>query len=492
MAKKYNRKETERDNLNEDFDFKSKKDFNIPPNAQDFEQMLLGAILIDNQVMNEILQHLTYEHFYIKKNQHVFHAMTLLNSRLAPIDIHILEDELKKMKVIEEIGGIEYLLELVDSVSTSANSVYYARIIAEKHILRNLINISSRIVEKCLDSSNNTFSILDEAEQKILDISESLAKKKVISVKDEIEDIIIELNERRTSKGVEGVPTGYDLLDGLTGGFHKSELIVIAGRPSHGKTAFAMNIASNAAIKFGKKVAIFSLEMSYKELVYRLLASVLQVDGKKLKLGKLPNHEWQKVAEGFGKLKTDLYIDDSSELSILEIRAKARRLKHEHNIDMVVVDYLQLVRGQDDAERRDLEVAYVSRGLKALAKELQIPVVACAQLNRNVETKATKDRKPQLGDLRESGAIEQDADMIIFVNRPIIGLKIDRNDPSFLEMSRKAEIVIGKQRNGPIGDFELVFLGEYATFENKDLHSIAGIVEQNVNGNGNVPVDQPF
>lgn len=484
MAKKFNKREAEKDNLNEEFDFKSKKDFSIPPNAQDFEQMVLGGIIIDNEVLNEVLQHITHDQFYIVKNQYVFHAMMNLNNRLAPIDIHTLAEELRKMKKLEEIGNVDYLLELADSISTSANCVYYARIIAEKHILRNLINISSRIVEKCLDSSNNTFSILDEAEQKILDISESLAKKKVILLRDELDDIIIELNERRTSKNIEGVPTGYIELDNMTGGFHKSELIVIAGRPSHGKTAFAMNIASNAAIKHNKKVAIFSLEMSYKELVYRLLASVLRVDGKKLKLGRLQGHEWDRVAQDFGKLKSDIFIDDSSELSILEIRAKARRLKYEHNIDMVVVDYLQLVKGQDDAERRDLEVAYVSRGLKALAKELEIPVIACAQLNRNIENKGAKDRKPQLGDLRESGAIEQDADMIIFVNRPIIGMKIDHLDPSFMEMNRKAEIVIGKQRNGPIGDFELVFLGEYATFENKDLRPPAHIPDP-VHTNGN-------
>jgi len=474
--------------LNEEHKFGAEVDVKMPPNAKDLEGMLLGAVMLDNIVMNDILQIIDHRHFYSPRNGIIFQAMVNLDGKREPIDVVTLKEELKKMKKLEQVGDVEYLLELMDSISTSANVEYYARIIFEKYILRNLIDISSNIVEKCLDSSNNTFSILDDAEQKILDVSESLSKKKIVSVRDEIENIIEELNERRTSKNIEGVPTGYDELDNLTGGFHKSELIVIAGRPSHGKTAFSMNIATNAATKYGKKVAIFSLEMSYKELIYRLLASVLKVDGKKLKLGKLDNHDWQRVAQDFGKLKTDLFIDDSSELSILEIRAKSRRLKQEFNIDMIVVDYLQLVRGQDNAERRDLEVAYVSRGLKALAKELEIPVIACAQLNRGVEQRG-KEKKPQLSDLRESGAIEQDADMIIFVNRPIIGMKIDSADPNFEEIKRKAEIVIGKQRNGPIGDFDLVFLGEYATFENKLHHPTLG--PQPVYSNG-ADDDNPF
>jgi replicative DNA helicase len=489
MAKKKYEKIKNEVILNEDHQFGAEVDIKSPPNAKDLESMLLGAIMLDNLVMNEVLMIIDHRHFYSPRNGIIFQAMINLDSRREPVDVVTVKEELKKMKRLEQVGDVDYLLELMDSVSTSANAEYYARIIFEKYILRNLIDISSNIVEKCLDSSNNTFSILDDAEQKILDISESLSKKKIISVRDEMDKIFEELYERKMNKNIEGIATGYDELDNLTGGFHKSELIVIAGRPSHGKTAFAMNIASNAALKYNKKVAIFSLEMSYKELIYRLLASVLRVDGKKLKLGRLQGHEWDRVAQDFGKLKSDIFIDDSSELSILEIRAKARRMKQEFNIDMIVVDYLQLVRGQDSAERRDLEVAYVSRGLKALAKELEIPVIACAQLNRGVEQRG-KEKKPQLSDLRESGAIEQDADMIIFVNRPIIGMKIEHTDPNFDEIKRKAEIVIGKQRNGPIGDFDLIFLGEYATFENKLHHPALGIPEASFsNGSGS---DQPF
>jgi replicative DNA helicase len=489
MAKKKYEKIRNEIILNEDHKFGPEVDVKTPPNAKDLESMLLGALMLDNQAMNEVLMIIDHRHFYSPRNGIIFQAMINLDGRREPIDVVTVKEELKKVKKLEQVGDVDYLLELMDSVSTSANASYYARIIFEKFILRNLIDISSNIVERCLDTSNNTFSILDDAEQKILDISESLSKKKIISVRDEMDKIFEELYERKMNKNIEGIPTGYDELDNLTGGFHKSELIVVAGRPSHGKTAFAMNIASNAALKYGKKVAIFSLEMSYKELIYRLLASVLRVDGKKLKLGRLQGHEWDRVAQDFGKLKTDLYIDDSSELSILEIRAKARRMKQEYNIDMIVVDYLQLVRGQENAERRDLEVAQVSRGLKALAKELEIPVIACAQLNRGVEQRG-KEKKPQLSDLRESGAIEQDADMIIFVNRPIIGMKIEHTDPNFDEIKRKAEIVIGKQRNGPIGDFDLIFLGEYATFENKLHHPALGMPEASFNGAGGS--DQPF
>ncbi len=489
MAKKKYEKIRNEVILNEDHKFGAEVDVKTPPNAKDLESMLLGALMLDNAAMNEVLMIIDHRHFYSPRNGIIFQAMINLDGRREPIDVVTVKEELKKVKKLEQVGDVDYLLELMDSVSTSANAEYYARIIFEKFILRNLIDISSNIVERCLDSSNNTFSILDDAEQKILDISESLSKKKIISVRDEMDKIFEELYERKMNKNIEGIPTGYDELDNLTGGFHKSELIVVAGRPSHGKTAFAMNIASNAALKYGKKVAIFSLEMSYKELIYRLLASVLRVDGKKLKLGRLQGHEWDRVAQDFGKLKTDLYIDDSSELSILEIRAKARRMKQEYNIDMIVVDYLQLVRGQENAERRDLEVAQVSRGLKALAKELEIPVIACAQLNRGVEQRG-KEKKPQLSDLRESGAIEQDADMIIFVNRPIIGMKIEHTDPNFDEIKRKAEIVIGKQRNGPIGDFDLIFLGEYATFENKLHHPSLGMPESSFNGAGGS--DQPF
>lgn len=482
MAKKKYSKIKQEDPVDETMDIEGGR---IPPNALELESKVLGSILIDNQVMNDVVQLLDPKHFYRPAHGVIYQAMINLDGKKEPIDPHTLREELKRLGKLEEIGGIEYIIELTTSISTSANAEFYTRIIFEKFILRNLISISSKIVDKCFDPTSNTFSILDDAEQKILDVSESLSKKKIISVKDELEHLIKTIGDQRDNKNaVIGVPTGFIELDEYTAGLQKSELVVIAGRPSHGKTAFSMNIARNAAVEHGKSVAIFSLEMSFRELLLRLLAGEARVDGKKLKTGKSRVEEWNRVLQTYHNLKTNLYIDDTSELTILEIRAKARRLKMDYGIDMIVVDYLQLVRGPENSERRDLEVAYVSRGLKALAKELDIPVIACAQLNRSIEQRG-KEKRPQLADLRESGAIEQDADVVIFVHRPIMGMKANPDDPDYEELKRKAEIIIGKQRNGPVGDFDLVFLNEYAKFENKIRHPVIEIPR-------NVEADTPF
>jgi len=461
----------------------------IAPNALDLEEKILSAVMLDNSVMNEVLQILDHRHFYRPSHGIIFQAMINLDEKNEPVDPNTLKEELKRMGKLDEIGGVDYIIELSAGVSTSANTDYYARIIYEKFILRYLISISSGIVNKCFDPTINTFNILDEAEQKILDISESLSKKKIISVKEEIEKLIAELGDQRSNKsGIIGIPTGYERLDEMTVGLQKSELVIIAGRPSHGKTAFAMNIARNAAVDHNKSIGIFSLEMSVRELILRLLAGEARVDGKKLKSGKSSPEDWNKVLNTYHKLKTNLYIDDSSELSILELRAKARRMKQDNDIEMIIVDYLQLVKGPDSAERRDLEVAYVSRGLKALAKELDIPVVACAQLNRGIEQRG-KEKRPQLADLRESGAIEQDADVVMFVHRPIMGMKYDADNPDHRELKRKAEIIIGKQRNGPTGDFDLIFLDEFAKFENQSKHPVIEIPPMS---QGNDDEDSPF
>jgi len=472
LKKKYNKIKNE-DPIDESMDLDGGR---IPPNALELESKILGSVLIDNSVMNDVVQLLEPKHFYRPSHGIVYQAMINLDGKKEPLDPHTLKEELKRLGKLEEIGGIEYIIELTTSISTSANVEFYTRIVFEKFILRNLISISSKIVDKCFDPTSNTFSILDDAEQRILDVSESLSKKKILSVKDELDHLIKVIGDQRENKNaIVGVPTGFSELDDLTSGFQKSELIVIAGRPSHGKTAFSMNIARNAAVDHGKSVAIFSLEMSFRELLLRLLAGEARVDGVKLKTGRSTPDEWKRVLHNYHKLKTNLFIDDTSELTILEIRAKARRMKMDFGIDMIVVDYLQLVRGPENSERRDLEVAYVSRGLKALAKELDIPVVACAQLNRAIEQRG-KEKRPQLADLRESGAIEQDADVVIFVHRPIMsGIKINQDDPDYEEQLRKAEIIIGKQRNGPVDDFNLIFLREYAKFENKVRHPVIEI-----------------
>lgn len=450
--------------LDENYDFELGK---MPPSAVELESKILGAVLIDNQALNEIIPLIKNIHFYKSANGIIYQAMLNLNGKNEPIDAQTLKEELAKMGKLSEVGGVEYIIDLTTSTSTSANVVPYSRIVFEKYILRNLIHVSSKIVEGCLDPTVNAFEILSKAGTNILEISEFLSKKKVVALKDEIFAIVENLGNQRGKKvTTTGIPTGYYDLDEKTSGFQNSELIIIAGRPSHGKTSLTVNIARNAAVNAGKSVGFFSLEMTTREIILRLLAGEAKVDAKKLKTGKSSESEWNNVMRSFHSLKTNIYIDDSSELSIHELRAKAHRMKIDFNIDMIMVDYLQLIKGQANPERRDLEVAFVSRGLKALAKELNIPVVACAQLNRSIEK--MKDRGPQLADLRESGAIEQDADVVIFVHRPhVADPKLSTDDPQYDEKIRKAEITIGKQRNGPTGAFELVYISEYTRFENK-------------------------
>ncbi|MCX6161707.1 MAG: replicative DNA helicase [Ignavibacteriae bacterium] len=468
IKKKKNQKDKEI--LNEEFFDEGRK----PPSAIELESQILGAILIDNQVYNEVAQFVNYAHFYRQQNGIIFNAMMSLDGKGEPIDANTLKEELIRLGKLEEAGGIEYIIDLTTSVSTSANTEYYARIIYEKYILRDLIHIASQIVEKCFDPTTNPFGILDDAAKDILDVSESFSKKKVIAIKDEIVKLYEDLGERKAlgKSGLPGIPSGFDRLDEMTSGFQNSELIIIAGRPSHGKTALGINIARNAVMDYKKTVAFFSLEMTTREIGTRLISSEALVDGSKLKSGKTSQEEWSRVASAIPKLKLNLFIDDTSELSVLELRAKARRLKQEEGIDMIIVDYLQLLKGQENHERRDLEVAYVSRSLKALAKDLKIPVVACAQLNRGIELRS-KENKPQLADLRESGSIEQDADVVIFVHRPFLVKKPDSIDPKYEEIRKQANITIGKQRNGPTGHFDLIFLPEYTRFENVTRAPIA-------------------
>ena len=450
--------------FDENYDFKTER---RPPEATDLEQKVLGAILIDNEVYLQALNILKPEHFYNSKNGKIFRAMMNLSEKSDPIDFATLKLELDRMKELHDVGGQEYIVDLTTSISTSANIEYYSRIIYEKYVLRQLIHISANIVDKSFDSSTNPFQLIGEAESHLLDISNALSKKQAVSMKDEVEKIFKELADHRAHKtSVTGVQTGFTRLDDLTAGLQKSELIIVAGRPSHGKTAFAMNIARNAAVDYGKSVGIFSLEMSTRELIIRMLSAEATVNGKLLKANKCSDHDWSKVQKTFHKLKVNMFVDDSSELSIHEIRAKAKRMYLDHKIDLIIVDYIQLVRGSGTSERRDLEVAEVSRGLKALAKDLNIPVLACAQLNRGIEGRGSKEKRPQLADLRESGALEQDADVVIFVHRAVMNMKPDDNNPEYVAQKARADIIIGKQRNGPVADIDLAFIDQYATFRN--------------------------
>lgn len=435
----------------------------VPPSAVELEVQVLGAIMLDSMVFSDIVTIIKPEYLYKNANRTILTALINIDSRNEDLDALSVIEELKRMGKLDAVGGVEYILKITESISSSTSAKRYARIIYEKYVLRELINIAKEILDNCFNPSSEPYAILANASKDILDTSESFSKKRVVSVEEEIHNVFEQLGSRRGTdkKNLPGVPTGYTLLDELTLGFQKSELIVVAGRPSHGKTALTLNITRNAALK-GFKVAFFSLEMTKMEIITRLISIESLVDGQKLKSGRTNNEEWSRVVHSLEKLKVKMYIDDTSEMNVLELRAKARRLKHEHDIDMVVVDYLQLLKGEGSYERRDLEVAHVSRSLKALAKELNIPVVAAAQLNRGIEKQ--KEKKPQLSDLRESGAIEQDADVVIFIHREFLSSRPPKDDPKFDEVRRRADIVIGKQRNGPPGDFRLVFLEEYTRF----------------------------
>ncbi|NMC75010.1 MAG: replicative DNA helicase, partial [Geobacteraceae bacterium] len=366
-----------------------------------------------------------------------------------------------------EVGGGAYLATLVDFVPTAANIAYYGRIVKEKAIARNLIRAATDIVTEGYDEQAEIEELLDKAQKTIFEISENRVKTPYFQLNAILKDTIKHIGDLYERKEhTTGVPTGFLDLDEKTAGFQRSDLIIIAGRPSMGKTAFALNIAQYASLYAEPRcpVAIFSLEMSKEQLVTRLLCSEARVDASRLRTGHLLDGEWEKVMRGAEKLfEAEIFIDDTPAISVLEMRAKARRLKAEHNIGMIVVDYLQLMRGSGSPESRQQEISEISRSLKALAKELSVPVVALSQLNRGLESRT--DKRPMMSDLRESGAIEQDADVIMFVYRDEV---YNKDNP---DVRGKAEIIIGKQRNGPIGTVNLTFLGEYTRFENYAVRS---------------------
>jgi replicative DNA helicase len=445
----------------------------VPPHSRDLEMNILGGMMIDNSLIDAVTTILKPKHFYVNANGLIFRAISDLRDRNEPVDIITLTEELKSRGELDAIGGPLYLAELSTAFSSQESIIFSANKILENWIKRDMILLTYTLNEQCYDPTMNTESLLDKAQQEILEVTNYLQKKNYSHIKDEVRDTMeyVETIHERHEKGVSvfGVPSGYDELDALTGGFQKSELIIIAGRPSHGKTALALNFARNAAVEHGKNIGIFSIEMSNRELALRFICLESKVDISKLKTGRLPESDWAKIAKQTPRLmssKINIIIDDSSPLSLLELRSKARRMKALQNIDMIMVDYLQLMEVSNKGNLdRHLEIAYITRGLKQLSKELDIPVVALSQLSRKVEERAGKEKRPQLSDLRESGAIEQDADVVIFINRPEV--YISKDDPKFHEVQGLAEIIVGKQRNGPIGEAKLTFIHNYAAFANR-------------------------
>ena len=439
----------------------------VPPQAVEIEEQVLGAMLLDREAIARVIEILDEDAFHADYHRKIYQAILAMFDRSEPVDTITLAEELRRRGHLDLVGGEATLVELTMKVTSAANVEYHARIVLEKFLMRSLIAASAGIAVRAYAPTEDAFDLLDEAEQSIFQISERRLKKSFVSMHKAVHDTI-EMLEGIHGKhsGVTGVPTGFRDLDTLTGGWQNSDLIIIAGRPSSGKTAFALSVSRNAALHNEKPtgVGIFSLEMSTQQLVMRLLCAEAKVDAHAVRTGRLPEDDWKRLSIAAGRLTSaSIYIDDTAALGILELRAKARRLKAERNVGLIVVDYLQLMQGPRSAENREKEISAISRSLKALAKELNIPVIALSQLSRAVESRT--DKRPILSDLRESGAIEQDADVVAFVHRP--EMYIDPNSEEGREMGGQAEIIVGKQRNGPTDDIGLTFVHKYARFENR-------------------------
>lgn len=434
----------------------------LPPQNIDAEQSVLGAILIDNDALPKALEIIDLEDFYKASHKKIFEAMIKLFDKNEPIDIITLTDCLKKEESLEDIGGISYLSALVNMVPTSANIKYHSKIIREKALLRGLVRTATDIANKVYEENLDAEELVDYAEKSVFDISDKRVKVSFATLKEVIKnsfEMIEHLYDKKET--ITGVPSGFKDLDELTSGLQKGELIVIGGRPSMGKTAFALNIAQHVGIEIREPVAVFSLEMAKEQLAFRMLCAEAMVNSSSVRKGIIRKEDWHKLTSAASRL-TDapIFIDDSSSISALELRAKARRLKMEHGLSLVIVDYLQLMRGRGSFERREQEISEISRSLKALAKELNVPVLAVSQLNRSVEQR--RPPRPILADLRESGAIEQDADVILFLYRDEI---YNKDNPA---NRGEAELDIAKQRNGPAGEtVKLTFVSKCTRFLNR-------------------------
>lgn len=438
----------------------------IPPQAIEVERAVLGAMLIEKEAVVKAVEVLDEDCFYRDSHRMIFSAIVALFERNEPADDRTIVEELRKRKHLDKVGGASYLAELAAEVATAANVEYHAKIVLEKALLRKLIALSTQIAAECYEDSGDIFDLIDRAEQRIFSLSARRLSKGFLAMGAILHDTMEAIERSHQREGiVSGVATGFDKLDEMTAGLQPSDLIIVAGRPSMGKTSFALGIARNAAVIHRIPVGIFSLEMAGHQLAQRLLCAEARIDAHHMRTGRLPPEDWARLSMTVGKLaEAPIFVDDSAALTPLEIRAKARRLQSEHGVGLIVIDYLQLMRGIGRAESRQQEISQISRSLKALAKELDVPVIAISQLSRAVEMRGG-DHRPQLSDLRESGAIEQDADVVMFVYRPeVYGFSNDSQGDQSLE--GRAEIIIRKQRNGPTGTVHLTWLNEYAKFEN--------------------------
>lgn len=431
-----------------------------PPQNIEAEQSVLGGVLIDSQMISKVVDLVSPEDFYRPAHQKIFTAMCQLFSKGQPIDPVTLKATLEQQGVFEEIGGASGIAELLERVPTAINSEYHALLVSQQAVKRNLVSTCNEIGARGLDPGEDTATLLDDAEKKIFQLSSSKTSRTMTPVRDIVRGAFLLLEERFENQGkLTGVPTGYHELDKLTSGFQKSDLLIVACRPSMGKTSFALGAARYAAVHAKAPVVFYSLEMSKEQIVTRLLAAEAKVDSSRIRTGQLSEQDWARLTRAAGALsEAPIYIDDTPALTILEVRAKARRLQSElGQLGMVVIDYLQIMGVNKNANNRENAISEISRGLKALAKELNVPVLALSQLNRNVDLR--QDKRPLMADLRESGAIEQDADIIIFIHRE----QVEELQPNAATM---AEFIVGKHRNGPRGTVKVAWIGQYASFEN--------------------------
>lgn len=438
----------------------------LPPQALDLEEAILGALMLEKNALTAVIEFLRPEHFYTEQHKEIYNAITDLFKASEPVDMRTVVAQLRKSAKLEVVGGAYYIAELTSKVSSAANIEYHARIIIEMAIKRDLIQIASQIHHDAYEDTTDVFELLDKTEQNIFQISDSNLRKNYDNMKSLMFRAIQELQEKKNHKdGLTGVPSGFSRLDRVTSGWQKSDLVIIAARPGMGKTAFVVSALRNAAVEFKIPVAIFSLEMASLQLVNRLISAEAELESEKIKKGNLAEFEWQQLVHKTTSLSTaPIFIDDTPALSILELRAKCRRLKAEHNIQLIVIDYLQLMKGEAGGNREQ-EIASISRALKGIAKELSVPVLALSQLSRGVETRGG-DKRPQLSDLRESGSIEQDADIVMFLYRPEY-YKISVDDEG-MPTQGMAEVIIAKHRNGSLENVKLKFIGKYTKFADYD------------------------
>lgn len=436
----------------------------IPPQAIELEETVLGAIMLEKDAVIAILDLLQPESFYKESHQKIYAAIMKLSMEEKPIDILTVTEELRRQKEIESVGGAFYITQLTSRVSSAAHIEYHARIIAQKFIQRELIRVSTEIQNRSYDESSDVDDLLDFSETELFNIAEGNIKKETVKINVLINEAINQIEEAsKREDNLSGIPSGFTKIDRITSGWQKSDLVIIAARPSMGKTAFILSMTRNIAVEHKRAVAVFSLEMSSIQLVNRLIVSETKLPSNRIRNGKLHDYEWEQLEIKIKNfVDAPIFIDDTPAISIYELRAKCRRLKRQHNIELIIIDYLQLMTGTSDTRgSREQEVSTISRSLKAISKELEVPVIALSQLNRAVETRGGTKR-PQLSDLRESGAIEQDADMVLFIHRPeYYGFYEDEDGNSNIGI---AEIIIAKHRNGPIGDVKLKFQSESASF----------------------------